>query len=882
MKTIKKIPLLFLLFFTSFTFAQIIDIPDANFKAILVSEMCADTTGDGNLDSDVDLNNNGEIEVSEAEAVLYLDIEFLNNLASSLEGIQYFTNLERLNCAYNSITALDLSSNIQLTILSCGSNQLTSLDISQNTLLTSLFCSDNQLTDLDLSSNTQLTALHCNENLLTDLDISQNTLLTILNCGENQLTDLDLSQNTQLTTLTCNSNQLTSLDLSQNTQLTYFSCGDNLMTGIDISQNLNLETFSCSGMDLSMLDVSNNINLTTLYLYNNGLTSLDVTQNVNLEDLSCASNQLTELDVTQNVNLTSLECSSNQLTELDVSSNTSIEYLVCSDNQLADLDVSANTSLDFLHCDSNNITTLDLSTNGSLMNVICTNNDNLITLFIKNGSSSTSYNFNNNPNLVFICADEFNFDTINEELTLNGMSGVVVNSYCSFTPSGGFNTITGNITFDSQNDGCGVNDIVNPFIKAYINDGVDTGYSFTTDNGEYTFYTNSGSFTVGPEIENAAFFNITPSNANVNFSDSNNNIEVQDFCITANGVHPDIEVVIAPSIPARPGFDAEYLITYKNKGNQTVSGDVIFNYDDTVLDYLSSNEAPTSQTTGTLSWDYSDLLPFESRSIYVTLNVNGPMETPAINIDDQLDFSATANSDIGDDFPSDNTFPYKQTVVGSYDPNDITCIQGDIVESAEIGNYLHYLIRFENTGNAPAENVVVETEVDPTQFDINSLRLLSSSHDVDVRIENNLIKFIFEAIYLEATGGHGHILLKMRTKQNLEINDTVTKAAQIFFDYNFPIETNDANTTFAVLSNPDYEVDSSINLYPNPVKNILTIRAKNSIKSVSIFDVKGRLLQTQIDSNTEIELDMSARSEGLYFVKIITDKGIKVEKIIKN
>ena len=301
----------------------------------------------------------------------------------------------------------------------------------------------------------------------------------------------------------------------------------------------------------------------------------------------------------------------------------------------------------------------------------------------------------------------------------------------------------------------------------------------------------------------------------------NNNIEVQNFCITPNGIHPDVEVALASTIPARPGFDAEYLITYRNKGNQTLSGGITLSYNAEVLDFVSSSETPASQVGALVNWTYLDLLPFESRSIYVTLNVNSPMESPAVNIDDILGFTVEAEPIAGDEFPSDNTFNFDQTVVGSFDPNDITCIEGDIVEPSEIGNYLHYLIRFENTGNAAAENVVVKTEVDPAQFDINTLRLLSTSHNADVRVTNNTIEFIFEDINLNASGGHGNILLRMRTKQNLDANDTVTKNAEIYFDYNFPIETNDANTTFTTLSVSDYEVDNSVSLYPNPVKNSL-------------------------------------------------------------
>ena len=57
--------------------------------------------------------------------------------------------------------------------------------------------------------------------------------------------------------------------------------------------------------------------------------------------------------------------------------------------------------------------------------------------------------------------------------------------------------------------------------------------------------------------------------------------------------------------------------------------------------------------------------------------------------------------------------------------------------------------------------------------------------------------------------------------------------------------------------------------------------SKENIKSVSVFDVQGRVLQTQITSSKDFEIDLSNRSDGVYFVKIQTEKGIKVEKIIK-
>ena len=116
----------------------------------------------------------------------------------SLKGIEYFTKLEILECPYNKITELDMSSNLALKSLGCYRNQLTQLNVSGNSELTSLSCGDNQLTALDVSSNPNLTLLDCHNNQLTSLNLSNNDKLMSLNCDNNQLTFLDLSNNVRL------------------------------------------------------------------------------------------------------------------------------------------------------------------------------------------------------------------------------------------------------------------------------------------------------------------------------------------------------------------------------------------------------------------------------------------------------------------------------------------------------------------------------------------------------------------------------------------------------------------------------------------------------------------------------------------------------------
>ncbi|RYZ81805.1 MAG: hypothetical protein EOP04_23300, partial [Proteobacteria bacterium] len=128
---------------------------------------------------------------------------------------------------------------------------------------------------------------------------------------------------------------------------------------------------------------------------------------------------------------------------------------------------------------------------------------------------------------------------------------------------------------------------------------------------------------------------------------------------------------------------------------------------------------PTTSGVGNYSWAYSNLMPFENREILMTLNVNAPTDNPAVNIDDMLSFTA-AGLVSGDETPGNNTYVLDQAVVGSFDPNNIICIEGETAPAAAIGNYLHYVVNFENTGNAAAEFVVVRHDIDVAKFDIAS------------------------------------------------------------------------------------------------------------------------------------------------------------------
>jgi hypothetical protein len=464
-------------------------------------------------------------------------------------------------------------------------------------------------------------------------------------------------------------------------------------------------------------------------------------------------------------------------------------------------------------------------------------------------------------------------------------TGQVISSYCTFYPQGNYNTITGIVSFDLNNDEVCDDNVLQSFIKINITDGVDQNNAFTSQDGTYIFFTQEGEYALTVDVENPTFFNVTPVTETVVFSDNNNNEEVINFCITPNGVHNDLEVVIAPVNPARPGFEATYNIVYRNKGNQILSEDygLSFFFNQQLMSFVSASVEPDSQVPGGLNWSYENLMPFESRSIIVTMQINPPTdpENP-VNIDDVLTFTSVIMPQTGDENVQDNIYILNQTVVGAYDPNDITCLEGDIVDPEYIGEELHYVIRFENTGNFYAENVVIAMEVNEELYDVSSLRVLNASHDVRAQVRDNVAEFFFNQIMLDS-GGHGNILLVMKSYTALEEGDSVMSKADIYFDYNYPIITNDAVTVFETTMSIDENIKNiELKIYPNPTTDYFNLASDSKIQSIEIYDASGRLIRTSLVNDFETKQDIMPLNKGTYILKIKTENGEVTGKIIKN
>ncbi|MFH0864795.1 MAG: T9SS type A sorting domain-containing protein, partial [Bacteroidota bacterium] len=211
-----------------------------------------------------------------------------------------------------------------------------------------------------------------------------------------------------------------------------------------------------------------------------------------------------------------------------------------------------------------------------------------------------------------------------------------------------------------------------------------------------------------------------------------------------------------------------------------------------------------------------------------------------------------------------------------------------------LGEELTYTVRFQNTGTDTAFTVQIRDTID-SDLDMASLRIVSSSHNVFLDVKNeNIVTFIFENILLPDSGANeaasnGFVKFAIKPKPGLAEYTQVTNKAYIYFDYNSAVVTNQVLNTF--VSNPVSGIeaitvaDQSMNIYPNPATNYLTIETTQP-SQIEILNLQGQIIQKSNTAEKSTSIDVSGFPKGLYFVKVIpivigTENNISVKKFVK-
>jgi len=897
------------------TSAQVVEIPDEAFKDYLV------TIG-------VDSNQDGEIQLTEAEAITEIEIDDVD--ITSFVGIKSFTNLTSFIHRESSAETVDLSgmpslerfeydglNDVFAEILLSGCQSLTTvlfeqgatdyyelevIDLADCIALVDLLLPSFEVIvyDLILRNCTSLERLNADHvTILETIDVNGCTSLRAVNISilmANSI-ELEFDDLPALDSISLGVDLIDQLRISNLPVLTYLD-----FQVIDFSGSPSFELASVPNLTELHIDapqmenfvLANQLELQQVFLYVEIQNKISLTGCSKLEGLRTSSSTHRFLDLsgaivfndhipivtaTETANLTDCRAINS------ITIEEPLDTLICNGmtglNILSQVPGTGLRSLELQRCHNLELVDLsgaetrflDLSDCSALMEVNLTNALELESIILKNGTSESISFPNANGSLKQICADDDEIEGYLEQLIVD-FPDILVSNSCPFADSNRPFLISGASYLDINNDSCSTSTQKIPYSKYRIveSQGLSTDI-FAGSGGDYEYALPAGTYTVMPEVPYGDdLFTLYPEQKSVTLNDSLPSV-VQDFCFISSQDLDIVDVTLIPLDVARPGFDAEYRITFTNTGSIIKDGDIVLEFPDDVLDLVSASPLTTTEEEGLLSWSFEGLIPYETRTIDFTMNLNSPMETPALVGGSILNYTARV-SPIGNVTITSYWSYLNQEVVNSFDPNDKTCLDGDILLEEQVGQALKYMIRFENTGTAEAVNVVVIDTIDATSFDIRSLEVLNASHDVRTEIEGDVVKFIFDDIYLpfEDATNDGYVTFRINTLADLELGHDITNRAGIYFDFNFPIITNTTSTVVSEVTSVLElgSVDFDISYYPNPATRQMVVESAETIDEVELLTMEGKSYSRhQIPrGDTSYVLPLDDVPAGVYLIKV--------------
>ena len=389
--------LLYLLLAPLFVFAQSVYIPDNNFEQKLIDLGYDDLIDNYVLSSAV--SNIEELDISDSSAIDELkiiditginDFSSLKTLIANNQNINVdfelnnLSELEYLSLKNNSISYIDVSSNVKLKYLDIGGNNFYGrddyfnhwdcnaspgswfyLDLSNNIFLETLIFNNIYTTDSDLTEG--LISTHINIKGITSLKyvdislpINSSTVPNSLFFNSPVYIDYNTGDNCSFqdycTTDSSCSYAINTINLGLNQDLEYINTSGRSSYPYFSSENYNLKHIICGGSNysggpdggISLLDKFQK--LETLELKNTAAREIDILENTKLKTISLEGTAIEYLDLTNNPLLESVEIIGlgdfkNKFVALNLANG--------QNNRITNLNVQGNFSLDCIVIDEN-------------------------------------------------------------------------------------------------------------------------------------------------------------------------------------------------------------------------------------------------------------------------------------------------------------------------------------------------------------------------------------------------------------------------------------------------------------------------------------------------------------------------------------------------
>lgn len=230
-------------------------------------------------------------------------------------------------------------------------------------------------------------------------------------------------------------------------------------------------------------------------------------------------------------------------------------------------------------------------------------------------------------------------------------------------------------------------------------------------------------------------------------------------------------------------------------------------------------------------------------------------------------------------------------VVNAYDPNEKLAfpIGVDAEHFIDQNISLNYQINFQNTGNAPANTVLLKDTLSPW-LNPSSLRMGAASHPYSWSLSGaGILQVHFDGINLpdsttNEAASHGFVQFRIAQQPNNPIGTVINNQAGIYFDSNPVVLTNVVTHTigkdfleFVAVSEPS-QAPIAVSVQPNPTEDAAWIKmgVETDEKHVFLlFDALGRNVRNLTFTGESLYFKREGLPAGAYGFTILNSSGAK-------
>ena len=424
--------------------------------------------------------------------------------------------------------------------------------------------------------------------------------------------------------------------------------------------------------------------------------------------------------------------------------------------------------------------------------------------------------------------------------------------------------------------------------QAYFNASLSTDTLFFTDQSVY--YPNSWSWDfgdgTGSTLQNPfhVYNSLGSWNVCLTITDSTTNCSSSYCQQVTNIAIQDLQAYLFHGSTVTPGYPVYVYLEYYNTGNLSMNGNVVYHYPaGTSFVYSTPAPATIDVANRSLTFNFNNLASLASDYIFVDLAADS---TLALGL--QVNDTMWVNPIVGDATPADNVSTVTDSVVASWDPNLKSVSPKGLGEKGFIDastKEVSYIIHFQNTGNAPAQQVVIRDTIN-NNIDISSVLVTAASHDHTWQINGNELVVSFAHINLPDSGSNytasqGSVSIHAKLKPSLPAGTQILNTASIYFDSNAPIVTNTVVNTIEDVTGIGNISGLEFELMPNPASTEVLIRGEfETTATFELLDLLGKQLQKGRISTTGGKMNVAELSAGIYLVKIKSGEKTGVQRLV--